>query len=65
MDKVISPYDHHNLSEMEEFQAVNPTSEILAQTIYRKLADELAASGVKVSKVSIAESAASRIIYSE
>ena len=65
VDKVITPYDHHNLSEMEEFQAVNPTSEILAQTIYRKLADELAASGVKVSKVSIAESAASRIIYSE
>ena len=65
VDKVIGPYDHHNLSEMDEFKAVNPTSEILARTIYRKLAAELANDGVKVSKVSIAESAASRIIYSE
>jgi 6-pyruvoyltetrahydropterin/6-carboxytetrahydropterin synthase len=65
VDKVIGPYDHHNLSEMDEFKAVNPTSEILARTIYRKLAAELSNDGVKVSKVSIAESAASRIIYSE
>ena len=65
VDKVIAPYDHHNLSELEDFKAVNPTSEILAQAIYRKISAELASAGVKVSKVSIAESAASRIIYSE
>ena len=65
LDQVIAPYDHHNLSELPEFQAINPTSEVLAQTIFRTLAGRLNKDGMKIARVSIAESSASRVIYSE
>ena len=62
---MIGKFDHRNLSELPEFQEINPTSEVLAQTIYRKLADRLNADGIRIARVSVAESAASRVIYSE
>ena len=65
LDEVIGAYDHHNLSELPEFQEINPTSEVLAQTIYRKLAAILNKDGIKIARVSVAESAASRVVYSE
>ena len=65
LDDIIKEYDHHNLSELAEFQAINPTSEVLAKTIYNKMAAKLNSPDIKVAKVSIAESDASRIIYSE
>ena len=65
VDEVIEKYDHRNLSELPEFQEINPTSEVLAQTIYRQLAGRLNKDGMKIARVSIAESSASRVIYSE
>ena len=65
VDEVIERYDHRNLSELPEFQEINPTSEVLAQTIYRTLAGRLNKDGIKIARVSIAESSASRVIYSE
>ena len=65
VDDVIGKYDHRNLSEFPEFQEINPTSEVLAQTIYRQLAERLNKDGMKIARVSIAESSASRVIYSE
>jgi 6-pyruvoyltetrahydropterin/6-carboxytetrahydropterin synthase len=65
LDTVIAPYDHHNLSELSEFSEINPTSEVLARTIYRKMSAKLNDGAIRVSKVCIAESSASRIIYSE
>ena len=65
LDEVIGAYDHHNLSELPEFADVNPTSEILARSIYRQMSEKLNTSDIKVARVSIAESSASRIIYSE
>ena len=62
LDEIIKEYDHHNLSELAEFQAINPTSEVLAKTIYNKMAAKLNSPDIKVAKVSIAESDASRII---
>ena len=65
LDEIIKDYDHHNLSELSEFSEINPTSEVLARTIYRKMSAKLNDSAIRVSKVCIAESSASRIIYSE
>lgn len=65
VDEIIGKYDHRNLSELPEFQDINPTSEVLARSIYRQASEKLNQPGIKVSKVSIAESSASRIIYSE
>ena len=65
LDEVIGAYDHHNLSELPEFQAVNPTSEILAKTIYHKMGAKLNDGSIKVSSVRIGESENSAITYSE
>ena len=65
LDEVISGYDHRNLSELPEFQAVNPTSEILAKVIYDRMGKRLNGGGVKVASVRIGESENSAITYSE
>ena len=65
LDEVISPYDHHNLSELPEFQELNPTSEVLARTIFRKMSELLNDGNVRVARVRIGESASSRLTYSE
>ena len=65
LDEVIGAYDHHNLSELPEFQAVNPTSEILAKTIYRKMSAKLDDGSIRVTSVRIGESENSAITYSE
>ena len=65
LDEILAGYDHHNLSELPEFQAVNPTSEILAQTIYRAMSAKLDGGGVKVAWVRIGESENSAVTYSE
>lgn len=65
LDSVIAPYDHHNLSELPDFQEINPTSEVLARVIYRKMSALLNDGNVRVAKVRIGESASSRLTYSE
>ncbi|MCI5779662.1 MAG: 6-carboxytetrahydropterin synthase QueD [Lentisphaeria bacterium] len=65
LDEVISPYDHRNLSELPDFQDVNPTSEVLARTIFRKMSAIINDGRVRVAKVRIGESASSRLTYSE
>ena len=65
LDGILAEYDHHNLSELPEFQAVNPTSEILAQTIFRRMCAKLDGNGVKVTRVRIGESENSAVTYSE
>ena len=51
LDEVLGGYDHHNLSELPEFQAVNPTSEILAQTIFRRMCAKLDGNGVNLERM--------------
>ena len=65
LDELLGGYDHHNLSELPEFQSVNPTSEILAQTIYRAMGAKLNGEGIKVAWVRIGESENSAVTYSE
>ena len=65
LDEVLGGYDHHNLSELPDFQSVNPTSEILAQTIYRAMSAKLNGEGVRVAWVRIGESENSAVTYSE
>ena len=65
LDEVLSGYDHHNLSELPEFRSVNPTSEILAKTIYDRMGAKLDGNGIKVTKVRIGESENSAVTYSE
>ena len=48
-----------------DFQEINPTSEVLARTIYRKMGKLLNDGNVRVARVRIGESASSRLTYSE
>ena len=65
LDQVISPYDHRNLSELPDFRQINPTSEVLARTIYRKMSELLNDGNVRVARVRVGESSSSRLTYSE
>lgn len=65
LDDVIKGYDHHNLSDLPEFQTINPTSENLARSIYQQMAEKLNNGQIKVLKVQIGESANSRVTYYE
>lgn len=65
LDDIISGYDHRNLSELPEYQEINPTSEIMAMTIYKKLSAAINDGNVKVYSVRIEESANSGLTYWE
>ena len=65
LDEVIAPYDHHNLSELPEFADINPTSEILARSIYRQMSVKLNTDEVKVNRVKVGESENSDVVYFE
>ena len=53
------------LTELSDFADVNPTSEVLARTIYRKLSERLNDGVRKVYKVRIGESENSAVTYYE
>lgn len=65
LDEVIEVYDHHNLSELPEFADINPTSEILARSIYRQMSAKLNTDEVKVNRVKVGESENSDVVYFE
>ena len=65
VDALLKGFDHKNLSELPEFAEINPTSEVLARTIYRKLSEKLNNGALKVYKVKIGESENSAITYYE
>ena len=65
VDSLLQSYDHKNLSELPDFADINPTSEVLARTIYRKLSEKLNNGLLKVYKVRIGESENSAITYYE
>ena len=65
LDEVIAPYDHHNLSELPDFQEINPTSEVMAMKIYRRLSEIINDGDIKVRSIRIEESASSGCTYFE
>ena len=65
VDALLKCYDHKNLSELADFADINPTSEVLARTFYRKLSEKLNNGLLKVFKVRIGESENSAVTYYE
>ena len=55
--------DHHYLNDIPGLE--NPTSEVLARTIYRRMSALIGGGGIRVARVRVGESATSRITYSE
>ena len=65
LDEILDGYDHRELNELEDFREVNPTSENLARTIYRKLAAKIDGEGIRLHSVRIGESENSAVTYFE
>ena len=65
LDSLLEEYDHRNLSELPEFQEINPTSEVLARTIYRRMGEKMNEDPIRVWKVRVGESDSSAVTYFE
>lgn len=65
LNEVIDRFDHAYLNELPEFAQCNPTSENLARIIYKELSKRLNDERIKVTRISVEESAGSRASYFE
>lgn len=65
LDDIIKEFDHTNLSDNPLFKDINPTSEVIAMVIYKKLSKAFNSETVKVYQIKVRESASSCATYFE
>ncbi|MDD3886215.1 MAG: 6-carboxytetrahydropterin synthase QueD [Victivallaceae bacterium] len=65
VDSLLAEFDHKNLSELPVFADTNPTSENLAQLIYRRISLKMNGGAIKVHRVRVGESDTSAVTYFE
>ena len=65
LDEIILEFDHTNLSEKPDFAAVNPTSEMIAMVIYKKLKAKINDGNVSLYGIKVYESSPSSAMYYE
>lgn len=63
--EVLSNLDHVNLNEIEAFKGINPTSENIARHIYGEMKKKLEGFGARISRVEVAETTETGVIYRE
>lgn len=63
--EVTDGLDHRHLNDLPDFAENNPSSELLAQHVFRRLKDLLAPYPVRLAEVMVSEKASSRAYYSE
>ena len=61
--EIMEKFDHKNLSDLPEFQRLNPTTENIARLIYEALELRLDGLDANIYRVSVAESETSRASY--
>ena len=64
LKNILEELDHKMLNEIEPFNKINPTSELIARYIFNKVKGTLAES-LTIYSVTVWESANSRAVYSE
>lgn len=64
LGEILAKYDHTNLNEITPFNRINPSSENIARTIYKKLSKKLTGTAVALSSVEVWESPQSHVKYS-
>jgi len=64
LDDVLDELDHKDLNAVPPFDRINPSAENIAKFVYEKLAAKLKPAGMKVARVSVAESMGCRASYS-
>ncbi len=65
LDAILDEFDHTNLSDCPEFKKLNPSSEVIAKTIYEILSPEVNDGNVKLHRVRVCESPSSGATYFE
>ena len=66
VNSVLDELDHTNINEHPAFQASNPSSELLAHYIYRRVSEGLEAfDGVEVARVTVGETPQTGVTYWE
>ena len=65
VDALLADYDHALLNDLPDYAELNPTSENMAMTLYRKLAAKMNDGNVRVQAVKVAESDSSCATYFE
>lgn len=65
LDEIILEFDHTNLSENPSFAEVNPTSEMIAMVIYKKLKAKINDGNVSLFGIKVYESCSSSAMYYE
>ena len=65
LDGIISEFDHTNISENPLFAELNPTSEMIAMVIFKKLQEKINDGNVSLYGVKVFESSSSSAMYYE
>ncbi|MGD9141984.1 MAG: 6-carboxytetrahydropterin synthase QueD [bacterium] len=65
LEEVIEPLDHAVLNDIPHFKQNNPTAEVIAEWIYRKLAARVNGDGVSLSRVEVWENPLNCAVFSE
>jgi 6-pyruvoyltetrahydropterin/6-carboxytetrahydropterin synthase len=62
---ILDEFDHTNISNHPAFKELNPTSEIIAKTIYNMLSPKMNDGNVKLHRIRVCESPTSGATYFE
>ncbi len=65
LDTILDDLDHTNISDYPAFAKLNPTSEVIAKTIYEILSPKINDANVKLHRVRVCESPSSGATYFE
>ena len=63
MGEIIGRFDHACLNDVPPFDKINPSSENIASTVFKKLQDKLAAAPVTLTRVEVWETPQNRATY--
>jgi 6-pyruvoyltetrahydropterin/6-carboxytetrahydropterin synthase len=62
---VTDELDHKHLNELAAFAEQNPSSELLARYVFRRMKDLLVGHRVRLAEVMVSEKASSKAYYTE
>jgi 6-pyruvoyltetrahydropterin/6-carboxytetrahydropterin synthase len=65
LDAILDDFDHTNISDCPMFSDLNPTSEVIAKTIYEILFPKINDGNVKLHRIRVCESPSSGATYFE
>jgi len=65
LDAILDNFDHTNLSDYPAFSELNPTSEVIAKSIYETLSPKVNDGNVKLHRIRVCESPNSGATYFE